>query len=381
MAQPSDPFNSTEQLVGLNIFRAFAVFLMIIAHSSRVQVNLASFLNGSQSPSFLESLLLFNLEIEPIISAMFLFIAGFSLTLSLQKKFALDSQWRALWIKAISIKAAILYFISILFFIGEKGIQFPEIVVSSGILSIIALGIVTTALSLITSKPAITLGANIFLTLGLTYGLEANHITIAGLNAGPGGAFPLISFCFFGAFIGLIANRHKKHGLFLAVLVTFLIGVLLSAIDYPWTFYYKSQFSYFSRDIVLNSVYSIADLLGLKSFIATSFGLPEARSFLATASYWNHSSIFPLRTLGILTLMLTGFIFLFRTANSPLTKFGNYLGQHALTLYVYHLLFLSLIEISQIKPTEGWQTWLLILIILIVGGPVIHLRTKLTFLR
>jgi len=72
-------------ILGLNIFRAVAVIMMVIAHSIRIQSNYSTIIKHPEAATTLDQCLLFFIQIEPIISAQFLFISGFSLTLSLAK--------------------------------------------------------------------------------------------------------------------------------------------------------------------------------------------------------------------------------------------------------------------------------------------------------
>src|SRR5688572_10544460 len=97
----------TEQLPGLNIYRALAVILMILAHAARVQHPLPT---GSLTSPF-DWPFAASLQIEPIISAMFLFIAGFSLVVSRQASGETPTQW----LRRLGGRMLTLYAISVLF--------------------------------------------------------------------------------------------------------------------------------------------------------------------------------------------------------------------------------------------------------------------------
>ncbi|MDV7394558.1 hypothetical protein RZS08_24460, partial [Arthrospira platensis SPKY1] len=63
------------QLPGLNVYRALAVILMILAHAARVQTDMGTLRANPAGAGLFDWPLLGTLIIEPIISAMFLFIA------------------------------------------------------------------------------------------------------------------------------------------------------------------------------------------------------------------------------------------------------------------------------------------------------------------
>src|SRR5690606_10414709 len=85
--------SQSRQLPGLHIYRAVAVILMILAHAARTQANMSALhanpaLAGPFDWPFVGALI-----IEPIISALFLFIAGFSLVLSRQQSRENSTEW------------------------------------------------------------------------------------------------------------------------------------------------------------------------------------------------------------------------------------------------------------------------------------------------
>ena len=139
----------SRQLPGLHVYRALAVVLMILAHAARTQTGMSALhanpsLAGPFDWPFVGALI-----IEPIISAMFLFIAGFSLVLSRQGSRETSGEW----LKRLGRRMGTLYGISVLFALGDQGVQWPGILVSSGVLAIIAVGVFSAGLLLVSPRP------------------------------------------------------------------------------------------------------------------------------------------------------------------------------------------------------------------------------------
>lgn len=361
-------------IIGLNVFRAVAVIMMIIAHSIRVQSNFSYLLKHPDKQSFWDQSLLFFIQIEPIISAQFLFISGFSLTLSLSKALKSTSTInKQQWLFSLPPKLILLYIVSVLFFIGDNGIQLPDLFVSSGILSIIAISMALTAGMLISPKPIMTLALAITAVTLTAFMLEQSKSSVIGLNAGAGGAIPLISMTFIGAIIGVLYQRFHNNGLFAAAAVGSFIGVLSMISKYPWTIDVKSEFLLFHGDPVTSVLHSLQHALGLG----------DIQPAKVKAHFWNHSSIFLFRVSGGLTLILVAFMLIFenRKNTSKITSVLNRVGKHALFVYIFHLVLLGILEVTSIKPTTGWQTWLLVITLVLLGAAIIQLRNNSNSVR
>lgn len=361
----------TKKLVGLNVLRAIAIFTMVIAHSIRTQSNFSMIFSHREKATLFDQALLFFIDVEPIISAFFLFIAGFSLTLSFSNrcKQSATSTWP--WLRGVSKKALSLYLIASVFFIAEHGFQLPDVLVSPGILSIIGLSIGLTAFFLTTSKPFWLNGIFVGLVMLITFVLEQERIQITGLNTGPGGTFPLICLCPLGAILGNIYQRWQDNGLFVALIFCLVVTVFALTINYPWTFTYESVFQRYSFSYVDQISLSLKYLFGADQIGYSSYA----------ARYWNHASIFPLRVIGI--LVFTTFIFIKVFQNIPkhwllqkATSFLNYLGSHALSLYIIHLLLLAIIEVTGLKTWTGWQTWILVVGLIGLSAALVSIRER-----
>lgn len=334
-------------LVGLNLFRAVAILLMIFAHSARLQTNLTAISLSSSQAGIVDQWILFVLKIEPMISAMFLFIAGFSLVLSHSQKKESAPQWLARQTK----RAVQLYLIAIVFYLGDQGLQWPDTLVSPGILEVIAVALMVAALCLNSRYPMQSLfGLSIAGTV-LTAILEQTRSSIPGLNAGAGGMFPLITLAWLGALTGLIRARWPRQGLQVMFGASLLTGLFALSNAYPWITQPTTTLEIYPGDRVQSVLYSMQDWIGMYA----------GEKQLRMTVYWNHSSIFPWRALPLLIALLWGFLTLFKPSTHPVIRYFHWMGGQALNLYILHLLLLAPLEVLGVKPASGWQTLLVVL--------------------
>jgi hypothetical protein len=345
-------------LIGLNLFRALAILLMIVAHSARLQTNLPAISHQPSLAGLADRCILFVLHIEPIISAMFLFIAGFSLVLSHAQRVATEAQW----LRRQAGRALQLYGIAIVFQLADAGPQWPDTLVSPGILSVIAVAVVAGAVCLTLPWQWQAL-AVLTLTGGvLTAILEQTRVAIPGINAGAGGMFPLVTLAWLGALTGLARARWPQYGLQIVLGISLLPGMLALGSDYPWTVLLPTTLRLYPGDHVGSLLASLQDMVGLYN------GAVQVR----TTQFWNHSSIFALRALPLLVLMLIVLLSVFRSAQQAVVAFCHRMGSQALNLYVLHLVLLAPLELSGIKPTTGWQTLLVVVAIVAVSPCILR---------
>jgi hypothetical protein len=333
---------SKPPLTGLNLYRALAIVLMIIAHSSRLQTNLTEITMMPAKAGIFDHVILWVLKFEPIISAMFLFIAGFSLVLSHTQSAEPPKQWLLRQIK----RAGQLYLIAVVFYLGDLGIQMPDTLVSPGILSVIAVALLGAALCLVLPYRWQALAGISVVGLVMTAVLEQTRTSIPGLNAGAGGMFPLVVIAWLGALTGLIRQRWPQQGLQLLTGGSLLVALLALSTPYPWVTHPTTTLHFYPGDHVQAVLFSLQDMVGAYN------GQAQVRN----TAYWNHSSIFALRALPLLVLMLLIFLKVFKSARHPVTGFCNWMGSQALNLYILHLLLLAPLELSGLKPSSGWQT-------------------------
>lgn len=336
---------------GLNIFRAIAVLMMILAHGARLQTNMNALHTTPSLAGFFDWPLVLMLIIEPIISAMFLFIAGFSLVLSLVS----SKQTKKQWLKRLSSKMAVLYGISVIFYLADQGAQLPDLLASSGVLGIIAVGILSAGIALCTVRPVMVLGLLTMGTLTTAFILEQEKLDIVGLNAGAGGMVPLIAMAYLGSLVGLVWQRWQSNGLWLLLGASAVLSIFVLLTSHPWVTHPASAITYYSADRVAAVWFSIQDL----------FGLYDGQPKTTIVRYWNHSWVFALRVLPLLLLGTLISLNTFKKIRHPLIGYVNWLGTQALNLYILHLLLLALVEVSGLKPDTGWQT--LLILVAVIG--------------
>ena len=335
-----------QQLPGLNVYRALAVVLMILAHAARVQDNMALLHAHPAQAALLDWPFVGSLIIEPIISAMFLFIAGFSLVLSLEK----SGEARVDWLTRLGRRMGTLYLISVVFALADQGFQWPGVLVSSGVLGIIAVGVFSAGLMLVVARPRALLLAATLAGIGITYVLDSGRISIIGLNAGAGGMLPLCVLAYLGALTGLIYQRWQLNGLGALLLGSMVAGLLAMLAHSPWITQPANTITVYPGDRVSAVLASLQDLLGL-------YDGPRHHQLVR---YWNHGWIFPLRALPILVAGLLLFLTAIRQIRNPVLVFLDWMGRQALNLYILHLVLLAGVEVSGMTPQVGWQTLLLV---------------------
>ncbi len=278
---------------------------------------------------------------EPFIAAAFLFIAGYSLVLSQRGRARRD------WVTKILRRTALLYALSVVLFVPQYGISFPDLVLSSGILSAIALAIAMVGLGLATERPAMALVVTAFLVLAATAVLDVSGATVSGLNAGPGGAFPLVAFTAVGALAARSIHARGPRALGWLCLGSLPLTLAVWAAGLPWLTERSSLYPGGSALSVLGAL-----LRGEGSGAA----LPVA--------FWNHSAAGFVGLLAPLGVSL----FMVLAAQRVLPGLRLFapvllLGRNALLAYVVHLALLGLLDALELAPQSPTGTLGLVLLL------------------
>jgi uncharacterized membrane protein len=311
---------------GLDLYRAFVVVMMFIVHTKRLQPR--------AEPTIVERSLRFFMWTEPYIAASFLFIAGVSLALA-HEKAGVSVAGKVLW------RALGLYLLAVALFVPQYGPELPDLIASPGILSAIALAIAVGSLALASPSPDLALclaGAAVW---SITAWLDHSGTTVPGLNAGPGGAFPIVVFTLIGALIWRVWRRSGGRGLGVisAVSAGLFVGVL--AIDSSWITERASMYRVHGGQLALFDL-----------------GSNAAR---APVRFWNHSAVGTLGLILPLTLSLGAWLVVGRRlAGSRVIAPCLLLGRHALAAYVAHLGLLGVAELSGLSPSTPARTWVVV---------------------
>jgi hypothetical protein len=306
---------------------------MYVVHARRVQAPSAT------DEGIAEAALRLFMWGEPFIAASFLLIVGFSLVLS-QAKHGAGRRW----LRRAAVRAAKLYGLSMLLFVPQFGLEWPDLACSSGILSAIAVAITLVGLALCSPRPAVTVAAVGVAGWLVAALLERMNVSVSGINAGPGGTLPLVSFAAVGALLALWHQRQGRKALVLATAASAAALIVALLEGGPWLRVYASRYH---------------DYGGMLALPALLGGSPAGT---VEVTFWNHSAV---GALG-LTFPLCASVALFLVPEHRLGSVWRrvgwllLLGRHALGAYVGHLVALGLLELGGWVPGSAITTWLLV---------------------
>lgn len=317
---------------GLDIYRGLAVLLMFAVHAYRLEPGQAVRGAGERALAALS-------WAEPYIAASFLFVVGMSLVLSREHTSAAPRRW----LVRLGRRALGLYALSLLLFITHYGFELPDLLVSSGILSAIALAIIVTGACLAVGRSALWLAGASIVVVGATAWLDRAHVTVPGMNGGPGGAFPLLAFSCWGALACQAYRRRGARALGALAAGGAVVCVAVLASRAPWTTLQTSHYADHGGEVAL-----------------LDLAKSGARA-VEPVVFWNHSAVgalglaFPLLATAWL-LVASGARLSALRALFPL----ELVGRHALGAYVMHLGLLGVLDLAGAVPPDAAWTWALI---------------------
>ena len=184
--------------------------------------------------------------------------------------------------------------------------------------------------------------------------LDMLGISISGLNAGPGGAFPLVAFSAVGATAALLHQRAGLRGLVVATPLSAALSGAAWLSGQPWV---VEHVSVYNATAAPGSAQALGGLLGI------------APTATVGVRFWNHSALGALGLLLPLCLSLLLFLGPQHSAlPGRLLRPLELLGRHALAVYVAHLIVLGLLDLLGLRPQSALWTWGLIAAL--TGGAV-----------
>ena len=324
---------SPRRIAGIDSLRGAAVLGMFFAHAARLM--------PARSQAAKHGLYHWIDVAEPAISACFLFLVGWSLAHSWTRvKSMHEPALTGQWLRGCFRRAGALYVGGVLLFLLHYGANFPDAVVSPDILSVIACGIVVVGACLCAAPLVRWIAVVGFLALALL--LESEKISIAGLNAGPGGVVPALAFAFGGAAFRLVEVQSKAAARAVAVgaMTSSLVALALPG---PMVLEHVSH-------------YRLAD------------------GTLAPIGFWNHTTLSVFVLLGPLvasTLLLN-----LRPAVAGHVSIAplRLIGRHALASYIGHLLLLGVVTRSWSLPRGALA---LVFGVAVLGGLALALSVLL----
>lgn len=361
--------------LAVDVFRGLVVVLMFAVHARRIQAGKAAgALEGAADAS-----LRFLMRIEPYIAASFLYLVGVSLVLSWSSACAstpevdrpsLARRWRGRMLR----RAGWLYLLSVGLCLPQFGLQWPATFVSSGILSVIALAIVVCATLLSVPGGRRLAWPLATLVLLVTSVLHVAQLGVSGLNAGPGGTFPLLAASVLGVLsapdpLGSKELRSAWQIVCLAIAGFEVARAFPPALTDTFTSRYRDYGD-----------------LAAQFWLENGPTLPER---WRDEGFWNHTSLGLLACLLAiwLTHQLLHSVFNSRAtrsepARSRPTPSGSTsaqatfrykpfvltaLGEHALVAYITHLIALGLVEMFGLAPTSSIGTWCLVALLVVLS--------------
>lgn len=299
----------------IDFFRVLAIILMFITHTYRMQIT-----NIDSSNLLLNNIFLFFMYIEPFTSALFLFLTGYSLRISLSKSKDLK-KWHSLILK----KSIILILLSFLLYFPYFGVHPIEAFFSSGILMVIGISILFLSYF---SNNIKNIKLFFLILLLITFLLEYFNLSIIGINNGAGGLLPMMLFSFVGYFSYDLKFNFFKNLLLLIILFIFIL----------------LDFNY-----IRISDYQI---LSINSIIPFNYKYIEG-------SIWIHS------TLGfIINSLILYFISLIMKVKININYELLYkISNNSLNMYVIHILILSIIKFYKVGFPDSIHTLIFLIIL------------------
>ena len=324
---------------GVDAARGLAMVLMTSTHALRML-----------HPANLPELGQWLMRVEPVTPMLFFLIGGWSLARSLRRTGNVST-----WRRRHLLRALGLWVLSSTLFFLYSGPQWPEILISNGVLGCFAISVAVAALLGPLRIPATSLlAASVVVWLGM----DLNGIRIDGVN---NGTFPVLPYfpVFLGAFLSESLLRRRALPQLLATLGAAWILVLSVRPGFrnlwgDWgvtnTFqqYFRTPLHEFNGPAMVRDLcQGLPALPHRVSFWAPRPGLVPVAVSLA----------------GLCTLFLSAVAERFANRVHPLSL----LGRHALPYYVGHLALLGIA--SWIIPSQiGSALWTWLVVTFAVAG-------------
>ena len=205
----------------LDAMRSLAIVLMAMSHVARLV-----------SEDALPGWGPFSLLVEPYTQALFLGLVGASLVHSRSgARRRGTSGWS--WARGRLKRMAQLFALSVLLFAFERGPQWPEGILATGILALIASAIAIFTATVATRRPLLVTGGTTAALCALAGVLDALGMQVLAVNAGNGPLLPTALYCGLGATAVLSWERYGPGaGRVLLGAGAVCIGVSLAVVSF-----------------------------------------------------------------------------------------------------------------------------------------------------
>ena len=311
----------------IDFLRAIAIFYMFFYHAFLVLFN----------PDVSNKTLNFIFELVPFCPALFLFLAGFSITFYFEKNNTIYIENKYFF--SLIKRGLILIFCAMLLFFIEHGLQFPDFLFASGILNSIGWMIIISALFLLISSYRILfLSIFVAILIIITIIFEKNKIFFVPFNYGYEPMSPTIIYGFIGFLFGNIFYSIKdlnKQKVFISL--SGISGLFISIF-------------YTIKDGFLNTFFSDKGRYVIERIFSEKMLPNNLFSSMSNLSFyrehiWNYNTDCFIYTLGFVLVLFAFGYFIENILQKYLPKLIFLPGTFAFANYFYHLIFLALLVV------------------------------------
>lgn len=341
----------------IDLLRLLALFYMFFQHGVLMLLQ----------ERFNTGIILFLDELVPICGALFLFLSGYSLTLSHTH----HNTSILIFLRRVLLRGGVLIGSSSVLFFIMYGLQLPDLFFSSSILNTIGWLIIIGGFLLflpVKFRIIVTGVIIVCLTLLLIF-WNANKIFVFPFNNGYEPMVPTIIFGFVGFLVGILENSLKNKQA-KVIFIAFIGGIGLSifmvyAIKYPIfkVFYYDIGRYTITRTFNTN-------LLPMNLF-SHSHG---TRLFYEPV--WNYLPKSFFASLGVVLMMFSGGFFIENFMQKYFTKGLFIPGEFAFVNYFYHLFAIAIMVLIFGYNYLSVTAFVIFLIVLFIGSYFLSFATK-----
>jgi hypothetical protein len=307
----------------LDFLRQFAIFYMFFHHTALILLK----------PQFNSGIVLFLFEIAPFCPAIFLFLAGFSITLHLKKNdlATIDAKY----FLHLFARGMILILCASFFFVVEHGFQFPDFIFCGNILNTIGWMIIISGLLLMLKNNKVYIAVFFVLIVGITIFLDLKKIYLVPFNNGYEPMSPTIVFGFMGLLTGIFfkdIKDEKKINIF--VISMGIIGLII------FTFF-SIKYGIFRIFFSDTGRYFIVREFNENLLLTNIFGGLKTNTKY-TAEIWNYNSECMIASMGTTMILFSISFFLEKNLFKHLPRNIFIPGKFAFLNYFFHLFIIAL---------------------------------------
>jgi peptidoglycan/LPS O-acetylase OafA/YrhL len=304
-------------------------------------------------------------DIVPLDAALFLFLVGFSLTLSLRRHSELTTLQ---FLKKKLLRGLLLILASAFLFFLQLGLQLPDILISSGILNTIGWLCIIGGLILAAPYRKIILIISIMILCIFTFLCEHYEIFFIPFNWGYEPMSPTILFGLFGLLYGLFYNTdyNEKHVKNIAMIIG--VNVLIVLLCSFCLFWQSSLL-----DVLRDSRYIIQRKFSTAATLPYLFSGASGNLGTFPATIWNYRLPSFLLSLSVVCVMFSGFHFLESFFRKNIPHAVLLPGAHALSSYFYHFIVIAILVYIFGRQSFTLWTVLFLLVLLYAGSYLLSL--------